>query len=112
MKINPKNVTVTKAALETLIKSVPRGALSAMNERRLVPLLVYVYGMEYTDKNGNTIKDDNANYLMAQIDPHKLKDQVILELSEDQFIAVSFEFPYSEDRKYTIDFDGEHLVVY
>ena len=112
MIINSKNVTIKNRALEVLKTNTPIGSLSSINNMPLVTIMLYTYGGQFTDKSGHTIKNDHPNYLLGKIKPGKLKDEIIVELSNDKFIAIRFEFPFSEEKIYIVDFDGEHLIVY
>ena len=112
MVLNPKNVTITQRARMVLDKNIPPGPLSKIKEMRLVAILYYCYGTQFTNQGGQTIRDENANYLIGRIQPAKLKNEILLELADDKFIAVNFELPFSEEKLYTIDFDGEHIIIY
>ena len=74
--------------------------------------MLYSYGTKFMDSHGQTIRNEEANYILGQIKPDRLTNEVIVELGETKFIAVSFEFPFSSEKSYTIDFDGEHMIVY
>jgi hypothetical protein len=110
--INPKNVTITSRARKVLDKSVLPGALSEIHRMRLVTIMLYSYGHEFVNHKGQVTRNDEANYLLAAIEPEKLTDEVIVELGDQKLIAIRFELPFSREKSYTVDFDGDHLIVY
>ena len=109
--INPKNVTVTPRALTYLDKKVLPGPLSGISQMRLVTLMLYTLGCEYTNLHGQRIIDNEAHYALAGMEPNRLGDAVIVELNAQRFLAIRFRSPFSRQKSYTIDFDGRYPIV-
>lgn len=66
MVINPKNVSVTPRALTYLDKKVLPGPLSGIGQMRLVTLMLYTLGCEYTNLHGQRIIDNEAHYAWGE----------------------------------------------